>query len=128
LRLLLDTHTLLWWFSDDPALPKTSRRAIVHPASHVFVSAASAWEISTKFRLGKLPSALELVQDFKGYLAREGFNDLPVSSDQGVRAGLLPGPLKDPFDRMLIAQAQSESLSIVSNETIFDHYGVNRIW
>ena len=83
MRLLLDTHALLCWFSDDPALPKTCRRAVTHPASHIFVSAASAWEISTKFRLGKLPSALELVQDFDGYVAREGFNDLPVSSEQG---------------------------------------------
>jgi PIN domain nuclease of toxin-antitoxin system len=94
----------------------------------VFVSAVSAWEISTKFRLGKLPSALDLVQDFEGYLARDGFNSLPLSSDQGIRAGLLPGPLKDPFDRMLIAQSQTEDLVFVSNEVVFDHYGVRRLW
>ena len=101
---------------------------MVHPESNVFVSAVSAWEISTKFRLGKLPSASDLIQDFGGYLAREGFNALPLSSDQGIRAGLLPGPLKDPFDRMLIAQAQTEDLVLVSNEAIFDHYGIRRIW
>ena len=126
--LLLDTHALLWWFSDDDALPKSSRKVITDPRNNVFVSAVSAWEISTKFRLGRLPSALELVRDFSGYVAGAGFNELPLGCEQGIRAGLLPGPLKDPFDRMLIAQAQAKSLSIVSNETIFDHYGVSRIW
>lgn len=128
MRLLLDTHALLWWFSDDPALPASGRKAIAHSDSSIFVSAVSAWEISTKFRLGKLSSATDLIQDFGGYLVREGFNSLPLSSDQGIRAGLLPGPLKDPFDRMLIAQAQTEDLFIVSNEEIFDHYGIRRLW
>jgi PIN domain nuclease of toxin-antitoxin system len=96
--------------------------------SSIFVSAVSAWEISTKFRLGKLPSASDLVQDFGGYLARDRFQSLPLSPDHGIRAGLLPGPLKDPFDRMLIAQAEAEKLFIVSNEGIFDQYGVRRIW
>lgn len=128
MRLLLDTHALLWWFSDDTALPASSRKLLGRPESTVFVSAVSAWEISTKFRLGKLPSALDLIQDFEGYLAREGFNTLPLSSVQGVRAGLLPGPLKDPFDRMLIAQSQTEDLVLVSNEVVFDQYGVRRMW
>jgi PIN domain nuclease of toxin-antitoxin system len=128
MRLLLDTHALLWWFSDDPALPASCRKLIARLDSSVFVSAASAWEISTKFRLGRLPSASDLVQDFGGYLARDGFQSLPLSSDHGVRAGLLPGPLRDPFDRMLIAQAATEKLFIVSNERIFDQYGARRIW
>ena len=92
------------------------------------MSAVSAWEISTKFRLGRLPSASELVQDFGGYLDQENFLNLPVSSDHGIRAGMLPGPHQDPFDRMLIAQAEIEKLFIVSNERIFDQYGVRRIW
>lgn len=128
MRLLLDTHTLLWWFSDDPALPVSCRRLIAQSESSVFVSAVSAWEISTKFRLGKLPSASDLVQDFGGYLTRDRFQNLPLSSDHGVRAGLLPGPIRDPFDRMLIAQAEAEKLFIVSNENVFDQYGVHRIW
>jgi PIN domain nuclease of toxin-antitoxin system len=127
-RLLLDTHALLWWFSDDPALPASSRKLIAQSDSSVFVSAVSAWEISTKFRLGRLPTGSDLVQDFEGYLAGERFLSLSVSSDHGIRAGSLPGPLKDPFDRMLIAQAVAEKLSIISNEKIFDQYGARRIW
>jgi PIN domain nuclease of toxin-antitoxin system len=127
-RLLLDTHALLWWYSDDPALPKSCRKLITQPDSSVFVSAASAWEISTKFRLGRLPSGSELVQDFGGYLEQESFVSLPVSPEHGIRAGMLPGPHQDPFDRMLIAQAEIERLFIVSNEKIFDQYGVRRVW
>jgi PIN domain nuclease of toxin-antitoxin system len=127
-RLLLDTHALLWWFSADPALPASSRRLIAQSDSSIFISAASAWEIATKFRLGKLPTASELVQDFEGYVAGERFLGLPVSLEHGIRAGSLPGPLKDPFDRMLVAQAASEKLFIVSNERVFDQYGVRRIW
>jgi len=127
-RLLLDTHALLWWFSDDPALPKSCRKLIAQSDSSVFVSAVSALEISTKFRLGRLPTASDLVQDFGGYLDRGNFLSLPVSSDHGIRAGMLPGPHQDPFDRMLIAQAEIEKLFIVSNEKIFDQYGARRIW
>lgn len=128
MRLLLDTHALLWWFSDDPALPASCRKLIAQPDSSIFVSAVSAWEISTKFRLGRLPGASDLVQDFGGYLDREKFLSLPVSYDHGVRAGMLPGPHQDPFDRMLIAQAEIEKMFIVSNEKIFDRYGVRRMW
>jgi PIN domain nuclease of toxin-antitoxin system len=127
-RLLLDTHALLWWYSDDPALPKSCRKLIAQSDGSIFVSAASAWEIATKFRLGKLPSASDLVQDFGGYLDRDKFQSLPVSYDHGVRAGMLPGPHQDPFDRLLIAQAELEKLFIVSNERVFDLYGVRRIW
>ncbi len=119
---------MLWWYSDDPALPKSCRKLIARRDSSVFVSAVSAWEIATKFRLGKLASASELVQDFGGYLDRESFLSLPVSYDHGIRAGMLPGPHQDPFDRMLIAQAEMEKLFIVSNEKIFDQYGVRRVW
>jgi PIN domain nuclease of toxin-antitoxin system len=127
-RLLLDTHALLWWFSDDPALPKSCRKLMTQPDNSVFVSAVSAWEIATKFRLGRLPGASELVQDFGGYLDREKFLSLSVSHDHGLRAGMLTGPHQDPFDRMLIAQAEIEKLFIVSNEKIFDQYSVRRVW
>ena len=119
---------MLWWLSDDPQLTKTARRVIGDTRNTVIVSAASAWEIATKVRLGKLPSAMDLVADFVGQLDREGFQLLSVSVEHGIRAGLLPGPHKDPFDRMLIAQAQAEHLPIVSNETAFDAYGIRRVW
>lgn len=127
-RLLLDTHALLWWLSDDAALPQSVRRVIARKTNSIVVSAASAWEIATKVRLGKLDSATELAHDFTAYLARESFESLSVSVEHGMRAGLLPGPHQDPFDRMLIAQAQAEKLPIVSNEKAFDNYGIRRIW
>lgn len=92
------------------------------------MSAASAWEIATKVRLGKLPTAADLAADFAGQLEREGFGMLPISGEHAIRAGLLPGDHKDPFDRMLIAQSQAENLALISNEEVFDLYGVRRIW
>jgi PIN domain nuclease of toxin-antitoxin system len=92
------------------------------------VSAASAWEIAIKVRLEKLPTAVDLAADFPGQIEREGFHLLPISAEHGIRAGLLPGPHKDPFDRMLIAQAQAENIPIISNETAFEIYAVRRLW
>lgn len=128
MRILLDTHALLWWLVDDPALSKRARRVISNTGNTVIVSAASAWEIATKVRLGKLPTAADLAADFVGQVEREGFENLSISADHAIRAGLAPGAHRDPFDRMLIAQAQAENLWLVSNETIFDSYGVRRIW
>jgi PIN domain nuclease of toxin-antitoxin system len=127
-RALLDTHTLLWWLSDDSALTRPARKVIADVKNTIVASAASAWEIATKVRLGKLPSAASLAADFTGHLNREGFQLLSISADHGIRAGLLPGSHKDPFDRMLIAQAQAENLPILSNESLFDAYGLRRIW
>jgi PIN domain nuclease of toxin-antitoxin system len=128
MRLLIDTHALLWWLTDDPALPASARKHMARAGNTILVSSASAWEIATKFRIGKLPDAGDLLADFAGYLVRERFEGLPISTDHAVRAGLLPGPHKDPFDRMLIAQAQAESLPILSNDAAFDTYGVRRLW
>jgi PIN domain nuclease of toxin-antitoxin system len=127
-QALLDTHALLWWLSDDPALTKQARKIIAETRNVVFVSAASAWEIATKVRLGKLPSAADLAGDFTGHLEREGFQILAISAEHAIRAGLLPGRHKDPFDRMLIAQAQAENMPVVSNEAVFDTYGLRRLW
>ncbi len=128
LRALLDTHALLWWLSDDPALTRTARKIIAETKNTLIVSAASAWEIAIKVRLGKLPTAADLAADFSGQIGREGFQLLAISGEHGIRAGLLPGPNKDPFDRMLIAQAQAEHIPIVSNEASIEGYGVRRLW
>jgi PIN domain nuclease of toxin-antitoxin system len=128
MRVLLDTHALLWWLSDDAALTRSARRTIADTKNTLIVSAASAWEIATKVRLGRLPSANDLAADFSGHLDRDGFELLAISAEHGIRAGLLPGPHKDPFDRMLIAQAQAENMPIITNESIFESYGVRRIW
>ena len=109
-------------------MPARARRAIGQPSNEVIVSAASAWEIATKQRLGKLDGIEALSEDLAGWLAKEGFMPLPITLDHARRAGDLPGPLRDPFDRMLIAQALIEGLVLVSNETPFDAYGVKRLW
>jgi PIN domain nuclease of toxin-antitoxin system len=96
--------------------------------TEVFVSAASAWEVCTKVRLGKLPGAEMFALDFTSRVRAMGFHELPVSVEHGQRAGLLPGDHRDPFDRMLIAQSLAENLPVVSNEKLFDNYGVQRIW
>jgi PIN domain nuclease of toxin-antitoxin system len=128
LRALLDTHALLWWLSDDPGLSRAARRAIAETRNTLTVSAASAWEIATKVRLGKVPTAADLVSNFSEQIEREGFQLMAISAAHAVRAGLLPGPHKDPFDRMLIAQSQAENIPVISNEAIFDAYGVRRLW
>ena len=114
--------------TDDSHLSNTARTAIQQPGSVALVSVASAWEIATKFRLGRLPLAKDLLKDFIPELQIHRIEILSISAEHGLRAGLLPGPHKDPFDRMLIAQAQAEELSIVSNDRALDGYGVLRIW
>lgn len=128
MRLLLDTHTFLWWLDGDRRLTTTARKHIADERHEILVSAASAWEITTKARLGKLPGALDVAADVAGAAASQGFTALDISIIHAQRAGRLPGDHRDPFDRMLIAQAQLEDIPIVSNETVFDAYGVNRVW
>jgi PIN domain nuclease of toxin-antitoxin system len=128
MRLLLDTHTLIWWLTEDSSLPASARKLIGSRNSEVLVSAASAWEIATKVRLGRLEVAADLARDLGRYLVRERFESLSISTQHGIRAGSLPGSHKDPFDRMLVAQAQIESLAIVSNDALLDGYGVSRLW
>jgi PIN domain nuclease of toxin-antitoxin system len=114
--------------TNSASLPDSVRRLIFDKENTIVVSAASAWEMATKVRLGRLPAASDITRNFQEYLTQSGFESLPVSAEHGIRAGLLPGPQRDPFDRMLIAQAEIEKLFIVSNERIFDQYGVRRIW
>ncbi len=94
----------------------------------MLVSAASAWEISTKHRLGKLPSAEAVARNIAGAIADQGFDELPVTVGDAERAGALPGSHRDPFDRMLIAQALARNLAFISNESLFDRYDVRRVW
>lgn len=127
-RLLLDTHAFLWWLADSARLSQPARRAIADDANEVAVSAASAWEIATKVRIGKLPGAEALAHDIAGHIARQGFEELPIRVVDAERAGRLPGPHRDPFDRTLIAQALTCDLPVVSVDTMFDRYGVVRLW
>ena len=128
MRLLLDTHALLWWLDGDRRLTRRARTAITDEDNVIFVSAASAWEITTKARLGKLPGADAVAADVVGAVASQGFSSLDITMRHAQRAGRLPGSHRDPFDRMLIAQAQLEDLTLVSNEAAFDAFGVSRLW
>ena len=128
MRLLLDTHALLWWLDGSRRLSRKARAAIGDEATSVFVSAASAWEITTKARLGKLPGAVDVAADVAGCMAGQGFSAMDITILHAQRAGRLPGDHRDPFDRMLIAQAQLEDLPILSDDDVFDGYGVTRFW
>ena len=128
MRLLLDTHALLWWLDGSRRLSRKARAAIGDEANGVFVSAASAWEITTKARLGKLPGAVDVAADVAGCVAGQGFSAMDVTILHAQRAGRLPGHHRDPFDRMLIAQAQLEDLPVVTDDDVFDGYGVTRFW
>ena len=126
--MLLDTHAFLWWVADSTKLSASAHRAIGDEDNDVFVSAASAWEIATKHRLGKLPGAEALAVDIVGTISDQGFDKLPIGVEDAARAGALPGIHRDPFDRVLIAQAMRRNLVLISNESRFDQYGVLRLW
>jgi PIN domain nuclease of toxin-antitoxin system len=127
-RLLLDTHTLLWWLAEQPKLSATARNAIAQVDAIVIVSAVSAWEICTKVRIGKLPTGYAVCEDFHAVLARNGFEPLAISAEHGRVAGRLPGTHKDPFDRMLAAQALIDNVPLVTNDPVFVGFGVKVIW
>ena len=128
MRILLDTHALLWWLAGDTSLTLTARSAIAEATNEIFVSVASAWEVSTKHRIGKLQGAGPLVVDFTRVIASQGFVALPISIDHAQHAGSLRSEHRDPFDRMLAAQAMVEKMAWLSNETAFDALPVLRVW
>lgn len=122
-RLLLDTHVLLWWLADDAALGPRARSLIAAADNVIYVSAASIWEISIKKSLGKLqaPDGFDMIMD------EEGFESLVIDAFHAEQAGALPPLHRDPFDRMLIAQAQAEGLSILTCDQNIAPYGVRLI-
>ncbi len=123
-----DTHAFLWWLDGGRRLAVRVRRRIGDETNVILVSAASAWEITTKARLGKLPGAVAVAADVAGAIASQGFSALEISILHAQRAGNLPGEHRDPFDRMLIVQAQLEDIPVVSNDAVFDSFSVNRLW
>ena len=126
--MLLDTHALLWWLTEDGRLSARARKAIIASRGSVLVSAATGWELATKHRLGKLPQGEHVVPVLSELLQREGFGTLAVSLAHALAAGNLPGHHRDPFDRLLIAQAKLEVLPIVSVDRVFADYDVGVIW
>ncbi len=120
MSLLLDTHVLLWWLSDDPLLPTAAREAIASPENEVFVSAASAWEIAIKKAAGRLDAPDDLVEAVEA----SDFDTLPITLVHAIAAGTLPPHHSDPFDRMLIAQARTDGLTLISIDKRFPQYDV----
>ncbi|MFH1115808.1 MAG: type II toxin-antitoxin system VapC family toxin [Pseudomonadota bacterium] len=123
MKLLLDTHALLWWLADDPSLPGTARSLVANSDNLVFPSAAVVWEIRIKQALGKL----EIPADFHGVLGRQPFTELPISVEHAHAIADLPMHHRDPFDRILVAQAKLERMTIVTRDPVFKKYGVHVI-
>jgi PIN domain nuclease of toxin-antitoxin system len=128
LELLLDTHALLWWLAEPDRLSLEAQAAIAEPANGVHVSAASGWEIATKVRLGKLPAARELLDDLPGLLADQGFQLLPITLQHGLHAGSYTMPHRDPFDRLLAAQAELAMLTLVSVDPALQAFPCRLLW
>ena len=126
-QVLLDTHALVWWLEEQEKLSSKARAIISDPETVVLVSAASAWELAITARIGKCKSA-ELVRNLGRAIQSEDFVELPISIAEALRAGGLKGPHSDPFDRMLVAQAQSNNIPVVSVDKCFDDYDVPRLW
>ena len=126
--LLLDTHALLWWWSENPALSPGAEEALRDSGNDVFVSAASAWEVATKFRLGRLPEYEGAVLRFNEFAIDASMRHLPVTYQHGLRAGSYTAHHRDPFDRVLAAQAELESLVLVTRDAAFQEFPVQVLW
>jgi PIN domain nuclease of toxin-antitoxin system len=127
-RFLIDTHVLLWWFFNDKRLSERARKIISNQANVILVSSASAWEIATKFRLGKLSGPESLVKDLPEFLRKARMEILPINLDHALLAGSLTNDHRDPFDRMLAAQTILEELSLVSSDKVFTDFSLKIVW
>ncbi len=128
MKVLLDTHALLWWLFDDPQLSNPAREVIKSIDNQVFASSASAWEIATKHRLGKLPEAEEASRNLPELLRAARIDALAITVEHAIAAGSLASPHRDPFDRMLIAQAMIEKMAMVTSDSEFAQFDVKIIW
>ena len=128
MRLLLDTHVLLWWWTDNPGLSALARGSIADPASEIFVSAASAWEVATLRRLGRLDHAPDATGRFNELVTADEFRHLDITFSHCLRAGAYAATHHDPFDRMLAAQSEMESLTLVTRDRAFGQFGTAVLW
>jgi PIN domain nuclease of toxin-antitoxin system len=128
MRLLIDTHILLWLIREPKRISSAAKAALLDDANQVYVSAASAWEIAIKVHAGKLSVDRGLLTDFDATVKAQGMVQLTVTSEHGIKAGLLNSPHKDPFDRMLAGQALLEHLTMVTADRAFTSMGVKIIW
>jgi len=123
MKVMLDTHVLLWWLHDDPVLSERTRRIIANSKNAVFVSAAAIWEIRIKHALGKL----RIPPDFREVLANQPFLFLDITVDHAHAVGNLPDHHRDPFDRMMVAQADAERLTIITRDDKVKQYDIPTI-
>ena len=128
MKILLDSHTLVWFLTGSPRCSLQAREAIEAADASVFVSAVSAWEVATKVRGGKWPEAADIAQNIDRVLLEQDFLPLAITVEHGRLAGFLPGAHRDPFDRMLAAQAITEDMLLVSVDTAFRHFDVRVLW
>jgi PIN domain nuclease of toxin-antitoxin system len=128
LKVLLDTHVLFWWLTADANLSERAKRILSDPTTTVYVSAASAWEIATEVRIGKWPEAADLAGNLVTVLAEEGFEPLAITLEHAESAGFLHGDHKDPFDRILAAQALPDGLPLVTSDAELDQFAVRTLW
>lgn len=128
MRVLLDTHALLWWFTDDARLSPTARDVIADETNEVYASAASGWEVATKQRLGKLNDLPQAADRFAELVSADGFLPLPITTLHALRAGGYDVADRDPFDRMLAAQSEIERLSLVTLDPAFKRFKVEVVW
>ena len=128
MKVLFDTHALAWWLMDSPRLSVEARRVVSDPGNTIFASPVSAFEMATKCRIGKWPTAAILVADFEGYMARQNFTLLPVTAAHALRGGSMVGEHRDPFDRLLAGQSLVEGLPLLTSDREFRAFGVEVVW
>lgn len=122
MRLLLDTHAFLWWLDNSPRLGAQARAAITDPGNSIFISAASAWEIAVKRASGRLDAPMG---EIEAWIAQSSFTKLSIEVSHAIASVELPMHHRDPFDRLLIAQARMEAMSLVSRDTQIEKYDVD---
>jgi PIN domain nuclease of toxin-antitoxin system len=127
-KLLLDTHAILWFWNDSPRLSRKAHAAISDPANMVLVSPVSALELSTKFHFGRLPDADYIIRDFVRLLPRYSMTALPIQPEHGLRAGSYSADHRDPFDRLIAAQGELERATIVTRDPEFRHFPCETLW
>jgi PIN domain nuclease of toxin-antitoxin system len=125
---LLDSHVLLWWWLEPERLSRTVHGLLVEPATPLLVSAASVWELSLKFHRGQLPQLTDAIADLEGLLQADGFETLPIMPAHGLRAGAYPQPHRDPFDRILAAQAELGQLVLITADAQLSGFPCRTLW
>jgi PIN domain nuclease of toxin-antitoxin system len=128
MKLLFDTHALIWFAEDSPQFTAAALKAIREEGAEVFCSAANIWEIAIKAAIGKLQLVADLQTEFRSKLAQNNIVFLPIQYEHAARVAVLPFHHRDPFDRLLVAQTLIEDMSLISHDKVLDAYGIRRIW